>query len=67
MDKVVIKECDNMTTTHGVHLHLIYVYTCENPLLRGGGVNCPSFVEKFPPYKHLNFYWMVLVEPIFWP
>ena len=37
MDKVVIKECDNMTTTHGVHLHLIYVYTCENPLLGGGG------------------------------
>ena len=33
----------------GVHLHLIYVYTCENPLFNGGYL--PFFVEYFLPYK----------------
>jgi hypothetical protein len=33
----------------GVHLHLLYVYTCENPLFNGGYL--PSFVEYFLPYK----------------
>jgi hypothetical protein len=31
-----------------VHLHLIYVDTCENPLFNGGGY-LPSFVEYFYP------------------
>jgi hypothetical protein len=34
----------------GVHLHLIYVYACENPLFNGGGY-LPSFVEYILPYK----------------
>ena len=32
----------------GVHLHLIYVYTCENPHFNGRGY-LPSFIEFFHP------------------
>ena len=39
----------NLSKSRGVHLNLIYVYTCKNPLFNGGYLS--SFVEYFLPYK----------------
>ena len=47
-----------MLYKRGVHLHLIYVYMCEDPLFNwGGGIYLPSL--NIPPCKQPNFYWMV--------